>query len=237
MLIPEPLLTSRHRKAKIKPGRITYLSAWFAILILVLPAWWQLYVYTRLALCGEHTVGIVTRSAMVRSRYGSGPVVWFTYPEMPAGMKTPSCCYWTLLPAGEYIGVTYVPHTRLCSLDTVAVNIRRSIFYTVCIIIVLIPGLFVIAEPLKSLYLARYGSAVIGHIVSSSEWSRFYYRQKAWYVTYNFELPDGRKYQGLDSYEHSTRPGVGDDIIILYNPKRPKMNTVYPMLDVELKIK
>ena len=132
---------------------------------------------------------------------------------------------WQTLTAGSHIPVKYVPDEPEISRPSAAYPELLPYWVPAAIAVMWIGMIILAAFPLrKERRLLRYGEPAPG-IVTSHPTGR---RPKYGYLTkYDFQLPDGRTVQGRT--QRDAMFFSGSTVCVLYDPKRPKTNGIYPL--------
>ena len=76
----------------------------------------------------------------------------------------------------------------------------------------------------------KYGQAVAGVIVTNNRGKRL--PKYGWVTGYEFQLPDGSMRKGAVQRDRTWMQG--QTVCILYDPKRPRRNGIYPLRMCEI---
>lgn len=132
---------------------------------------------------------------------------------------------WQALAAGSHLGVKYVPSEPAINRPAIAYD-RLVPYWVPLIVFVLWIGMIALAVfPLrKERRLLRYGQPAAGVITSHPGGRRPKY---GYVVKYEFQLPDSSTVKGKT--QRDARYPFGCTVCILYDPKHPRTNAIYPL--------
>jgi Protein of unknown function (DUF3592) len=138
---------------------------------------------------------------------------------------------WQALSAGSHTQVRYVPSDP--SINRAAIGFERLIPFWVPAIAFAFWLFFLslcIFPMRKAKHLLRYGKPAPGMIINNSSGRRPKY---GYVIKYEVQLPDGPTVKGATQRD---RPYYsGETVCVLYDPKRPRRNDIYPLKMVQIR--
>lgn len=224
------------RKARSKKSSIvTYIMALIILLLVIYYIGPQVFRSFMIIIFGVSTKAIVLESEQIQKNDGNiVSKIKYKYEGMPDYVLPARGRICKSIKAGYTIDVMYVPrYPRIHMLGSSRDNLLNFIAGIVFIIIAFIVNLLCIRERRYHLYLVRFGTAATGRIIdvqNPCDDDRY----GDYYVTYEFRVNNSWVHRETTFLRKLYDPKIGDEILILYDPKNPSINEYYERLSVEL---